>query len=317
MAPISTVGSEAWSELITANFIALAVRDARDDFRGQLERRNLGRGISLTEITTRPSRVLRTKRLAVSDACDDVLFLVHQDGVGSVSQDHERKKLTPGYGSLHDAGCPYELAFSTSSREIVLQLPKSLLPSKDLVSPARRRAGVASELPAMRVFSVFCRELLAVSDDLPEPTSEEMGQTAIDLLVSVLRSCDRTARIVPSGPEALLATLQAFIRANLSDPGLTAELVAAEHNISLRYTQKLFALSGSSPASYIRSERLNLARRALQDPRMRSIPIAGIAHRSGFPSVDTFIRAFRREFTMTPGEWREAGASVIAPASAR
>jgi AraC-like DNA-binding protein len=306
VAPIRTVGAEAWSELITGNFIALSVRDARDDFRGELDRRDLGRGVSLTEVTTRPSRVLRTSRLAAGDACDDVLFLVHRGGVGTVSQDRRCTPLRPGFGSVHDASCPYELSFSSPSRELVLQLPKRLLPSADLVGPGRRAREVAATEPAMRVFSAFCRELLAVSDELDGLGREEMGQTAIDLLTSVLRRGGEPGP-VPSGPAALLVTLQGFVRANLADPDLTAESLAAGHHISPRYAQKLFAGTGTTPAGYIRSQRLRAAHRALRDARLDHVPVAGIAHRVGFRGADTFIRAFRREFGVTPGEWRRGG----------
>jgi AraC-like DNA-binding protein len=309
VAPIRTAGKDAWSELITSSFIALAVSDAQDDFRGELDHRDLRRGISLTEVKTGRSRVTRTERLAKSDGCDDVLFLVHQEGNGSVAQDRCRKQLSSGYGSLHDARCPYELAFRTTSREIVLQAPKRLFPSGDLVSPLRRSAGVAADLPAMRVFSAFARELLAVADDLTEATREEMGQTTIDLLVSVLRSCEGNELISDTSPYALVLTLQSFIRANLGDPDLTAETVAARHHVSLRYAQRLFAVSGDSPAAFIRAERLKRAQHALRDVRLVGVPIASIAHRAGFRTVDTFIRAFRREFGVTPGDWRRNVAS--------
>jgi len=306
MAAIERIGVEGWTELITSNFIALSVSDAPEDFRGQLTRCDLSRGITLTEVKTRPSRVRRTPRLVNSDGVDDVLFLVHQEGVGSVCQDQRRRHLNPGDGSLHVATCPYELLFPSSARVIVLQAPKRLLPPTESLPPTRRNTGFAGNSPAMRVFSAFARELLAVSDGLSERTREEMGGTAVDLLVSVLRGGVEADNVQRMGPDAVMRTMEAFIHTNLDDPELTAETVAAHHHVSLRYTQALFNRAGTAPAAYIRAERLNRALQALRDPRLGGLPVAAIGHRCGFPSADTFIRAFRREFGMTPGQWRRA-----------
>jgi AraC-like DNA-binding protein len=240
-----------------------------------------------------------------SDGLDDVLFLVHQDGAASVCQDQRPRHLAPGDGTLHVATCPYELNFPTSARVIVLQAPKRLIPPGELLPPARPNTAFTGNTPAMRVFSAFARELLSVSDGLSDRTREEMGGTAIDLLVSVLGGAEDPSRL---GQDALLRTMESFVRANLHDPDLTAESVARQHHVSLRYTQALFSSAGISPAAYIRTERLNRALQALRDPRLAGVSVAAIGHRCGFAGVDTFIRAFRREFGMTPGEWRSCRA---------
>jgi AraC-like DNA-binding protein len=129
--------------------------------------------------------------------------------------------------------------------------------------------------------------------------------------VSVLRGQDGAESARTIGPDALLRTMEAFIRTHLDDPELTAETVAAHHHVSLRYTQALFGAAGTAPAAYIRAERLNRGVQALRDPRLAGLSVAAIGHRCGFPSPDTFIRAFRREFGMTPGQWRRAAASQI------
>jgi len=60
---------------------------------------------------------------------------------------------------------------------------------------------------------------------------------------------------------------------------------------------------GLSPADYIVRERIALARQLLQEA---DISIAEIAYQSGFNNIPYFIRQFRKQEQVTPGEYRAA-----------
>lgn len=94
----------------------------------------------------------------------------------------------------------------------------------------------------------------------------------------------------------LMDRVRGFIKENALDPALDPALVAKTHHISLRLLQGLFADEGSSPARFIRDERLSHARLLLENGE--SISRAGIV--SGFSDLGTFTRAFRRRFGCTP-----------------
>ena len=67
------------------------------------------------------------------------------------------------------------------------------------------------------------------------------------------------------------------------------------------YSYRLFrAYLGLTPAEYIRKYRLTQAARQLRDERAKVIDAALDA---GFSNVDTFTRAFYREFGLNPGEY--------------
>lgn len=96
--------------------------------------------------------------------------------------------------------------------------------------------------------------------------------------------------------EKLIDRICAFIMENALDPALDPTVVAKTHHISLRLLQGLFADEGSSPARFIRDQRLVHARKLLSDGE--SISRAGML--SGFSDLGTFTRAFRRRFGCTP-----------------
>ncbi|GAA1090719.1 AraC family transcriptional regulator [Nocardiopsis metallicus] len=103
----------------------------------------------------------------------------------------------------------------------------------------------------------------------------------------------------------LLARVQVFIRHHLADPDLTPDVISAAHHISTGYLHRIFREEGLTVTQWIRGQRLERARRQLEDPASRTTPIHRIASASGFSHPEVFSRAFRREFGASPRQYRE------------
>lgn len=112
---------------------------------------------------------------------------------------------------------------------------------------------------------------------------------------AVLHAAPRPA-VVPPNRELLIDRIRHFIVENATDPSLEPTVVAKTHHVSLRLLQGLFADAGSSPAKFIRDQRLTHARRLLDGGES----ITRAASLSGFSDLGTFTRAFRRRFGCTP-----------------
>ena len=81
---------------------------------------------------------------------------------------------------------------------------------------------------------------------------------------------------------------------------LTVEEIARQVYLSPTYLQSVFKENFGIPlAEYVRSQKLKRALELLYNTEKR---ISDIAYDSGFES--SFIRSFKREFGMTPGEAR-------------
>lgn len=97
------------------------------------------------------------------------------------------------------------------------------------------------------------------------------------------------------------------IEAHLDAP-LSIAALADRAGYSRWHFQRVFAaVTGQSPAGYIRARRLSEAARRLRE----SEGILPLALRYGFESQAAFTRAFRQYFGMPPGAAREAGVSLI------
>nr|WSY48930.1 helix-turn-helix domain-containing protein [Streptomyces sp. NBC_00886] len=307
MGVVVAKGPDEWAQLLSESFVPLSLGSVSGSFRGSVRSSALGSVATLTEVRTHgASVVLRSARLARSEPSDDCLFSLHLDGEGAVLQGGCEAVLPCGGGALYDASRPYELRFPTGTRQLVLQTPRDQL--RDRVGRLEDLCGrpLPARHPTVRVLAAYVRELADTGDGLTGGQRTELGLTAIDLLATALRAVAGEGAGVPSGRTALLAAMQAYVRERLADPRLSPEALARRHGVSLRYTAELFAADGTSPAAFIRAERLRAAHRALTDPRYADLTVAAVAVRCGFADRTTFTRAFVRAYSRTPAELRAA-----------
>ncbi|MEV8544122.1 helix-turn-helix domain-containing protein [Streptomyces sp. NPDC051572] len=312
--------ADAWEQICSESFVPLRVGRISEGFRGSVTRVPVTPGVTVSEVRSGASQVLRTARLTRSTPSEDYLFVVHLGGVGFVEQDSRRALLPIRGGILYDSSRPYTLSFpETDIRELVLQVPRSLLGHGDRESRERCGHAISADIPALRVLGAMMTEILrvpeeAASEPAPDPS---VGWAMGELLSSVL---DTAFRPPAHGPQALgrtatLRVIQAHITEHLADPELTPATLAARHSVSLRHLHALFAETGTTPAAHIRQERLRLAHRQLSRPSNRHLTIAAIARRSGFTDLTTFTRAFRRAYDRTPSEHRAATLPTAGTAS--
>jgi AraC-like DNA-binding protein len=103
---------------------------------------------------------------------------------------------------------------------------------------------------------------------------------------------------------ARLAAILEKIRANYTDPRISAQTVANELRLSLRYIHDLLQETGLGFSERILELRLLRTRQMLSDRRNDGLRVGEIALLCGFGDVSYFNRSFRRRFGGTPGSMR-------------
>lgn len=94
----------------------------------------------------------------------------------------------------------------------------------------------------------------------------------------------------------------AFIRQNFSDSNLCAAMVADRFGITEKYVFQIVRdCTGKSLGDLIKEIRFSEAEKLLQE----SVDINKIPERIGFNSLNTFYKAFKRNYGISPGQWRE------------
>ncbi|MFE5586225.1 helix-turn-helix domain-containing protein [Kitasatospora sp. NPDC056531] len=135
------------------------------------------------------------------------------------------------------------------------------------------------------------------------------ARAAHDALVELVKGVLR-GRADSTEPELTLVLAQAakeLVDRRVADAELSPSMLARELNVSLRTLHRAFAAAGESVAAYVRRRRLEQARSQLAEPTGQS-SVSEIAAHWHFADSSHFIRAFKRQYGQTPGEFaREAG----------
>ncbi|MBT2568725.1 helix-turn-helix domain-containing protein [Arthrobacter sp. ISL-85] len=292
-----------WKHLVAESFVPLNARTADvDGFHGRMRSRVLDR-MSIVEVSASSHEVHRTPAL-IAQAHERYFKLNLQlEGTGLLIQDNREAVLQPGDLAIYDTNRPYTLAFEDSTRIMVLMFPCDALslPADYVGQLAAVRMGAGG---LSGIVGQFIRELSANLSVLNGPSGSRLATNALDLVSTMLHaemdiSPDRMK------PQAMLAvSVREYIEANLADPLLSPASIAAAHFISTRHLHNVFHESGTTVASWIRTQRLEGARRDLRDPLHAGQSVGTVAARWGFLDAAHFSRTFRDAFGVPPSEWR-------------
>lgn len=296
-----------WKHLVAESFVPLAAQTADvDGFRGRMRSRVLDR-MSIVEVTATSHEVHRTPAL-IARAHERYFKLNLQlEGTGLLVQDNREAVLRPGDLAIYDTSRPYTLTFEEQARMMVVMFPcDALALPADYVGQlaAVRMAGSAG---LSGIVGQFIRQLSENLDVLSGPSGSRLAANALDLVSTMLHA---EMDIAPDRmkPQALLAvSIREYIEANLADPLLSPATIAAAHFISTRHLHNVFHESGTTVASWIRSQRLEGARRDLRDPLHAGKSVGAVAAHWGFLDAAHFSRTFRDAFGVPPSDWRRGG----------
>ncbi|MFF8831150.1 helix-turn-helix domain-containing protein [Streptomyces sp. NPDC015131] len=141
----------------------------------------------------------------------------------------------------------------------------------------------------------------------PAHVGQGVAGTVADLLGTLAAGRGPGARALSrAGDHAGMARrVRQFVNENLGDPALGPELIAARHQVSVRYLHKVFEGEGTTLSRWIRRRRLEECRRELARPVRgdAGTSLAAVARRWGFANAAHFSRSFRAAYGISPSEW--------------
>ena len=145
---------------------------------------------------------------------------------------------------------------------------------------------------------------LAALPPMDAASESALASPSMDLVRAVLTIAvgDEFRSREPLGRTIGLRVI-AYIRAHVTDSGLTADRIAAHFGISRRYLFTIMNQLGISMHEWIREERLIRAATMLGEPRNALISVAATGRMCGFDDHSSFSRAFRLRFGCAPSEW--------------
>ncbi len=289
-----------WRESVCDSYVQLGCdTEDRRNFRGLIEIAHHS-VLSISRVAGLSHRVDRRKR-DIRSASDAYFLLSLQTAESStVTQFGKTAVLRPGDMALYASTDPYTLQLSDEFSQTVVQLPFSKLverlPNAEMLT-ARKIDGQTG------IGKLVRENILAFADHINSPNlmlQTLLQDTLIDLIATGLAS-HGTSSIELSSPEQhVMLRAKSFIRANLGDPELDRNRVAAEIGMSVRRLNDIFAKDDESISAFIRRMRLDGVSADLKDPRFDHQSISEIAFRYGFSNMQNFSTIFRARFAQSP-----------------
>lgn len=306
---------EAWREYLLKTHVPVELSSEHaSDFRVTDRVLSLG-SVAVRSMDAPSVTVRRTPKLVrqsdpeayqVSLLCQGSIDVIQQRGRTDRRATHHPYDLV-----LLDTSQPNESRVKTDEGKGSLTgfsvlVPKALLsvPSDSVDRLLARRMPGGEGIIAL-LFG-FITQLTTDTTSYGPTDGPRLGTVVVDLLSAALAQVLEMENSLT--PEARRRTLtlhiEAFIQQNLRDPRLTPETVAAAHHISVSHLHRLFQERGISVAASIRRRRLQHVCADLADPATATVPVHTVASRWGFTDTAHFSRTFRREYAMTPREYR-------------
>ncbi|MEO0412991.1 MAG: helix-turn-helix domain-containing protein [Pseudomonadota bacterium] len=297
-----------WRDYVCQTFVDLNCENASQaDFEGEITSRD-AHDLRYSIVASSPQRVVRDKARIARSNHDCFLVSMQLTGQGHVQQAGRTATIKPGEFALYDVTRPYSLTFEKDYRQLVLTLPRAKLLERFSDVESATAISVASTHSATQLATTLFSQLSTHLPQLDHFTVQKLQNDAVDLLVDALR-----AQTVPDMPQQgqsqtlLTQRIIRFIDANLADPELKPETIAAAHGISERYLRKLFEKRDKTASDYIWQRRLEHARLDLTNPAKAHISLASIAYDWGFKDPSHFSRTFKAAFGLSPREARKRG----------
>ena len=249
----------------------------------------------------------RSSHMIARDGRDLYQIQLYQAGHCHVVRGATEAMARPGDIMVTDLSTPIftkEPAF----RHIDLVLPRALLAPLLHEPDAHGGRILSGSNPLVALLGSHLESVRMQAPRIPRERAMEVLTATAQLAASAMNGCS-DERTEDGVNKARACELRRYINLHLSDPDLTAESLAHRFGLSRATVYRMFKPE-NGVVHYVQRRRLERARIGLSSPSQRNRTIAEIGEAAGYIHAQDFIRAFRREFGVSPGELREQARTI-------
>jgi AraC-like DNA-binding protein len=296
---------QAWREVMSRLCLPIDKLPATDGFRGAVWCIDSPLGMEFALVEAEPHEI----RGRYLDQPEAIWLTVLLEGKAQLSYEDCKIDLEPGDIAYGPTFADAALRFSSDFRQLFVNVQRLMLNPRVFAPLSLRLGHLPGRCGVNRVLSGMLR---SVADVIGEISSEDLRPVELSLTEFLITALENEKGVFGLGGVAgaratRLHRICQGIEAVLGNPALTLGMVAERERVSTRYLQKLFTEAGNNFSHYLRTRRLDRCRADLISPLHAELSISEICFRWGFNGSAHFSRAFRKEFGMSPREYRRLG----------
>jgi len=296
-----------WNDLVCRTFPRVEVTSLVDEpFFGSIATDRLA-FVKFAEVTTQPSLVNRSKQFIAETTEDDVKAIYQIVGETTFNHRDRMAHLIPGEWVFLDCTQPYSLKHIPAHDKnivLVLQLPKRIFNTRLPNPESLTGYTLTSNTGLGKVTLDFIQSLWRDVAQIEPETKPQLAETLVDLLATNLREIFYSTRTVTRNQAVTLVEVKYFIHRHLTDPKLSACMIAEALNVSKSYLYSLFQGENTTLNRYIWDLRLEKCRADLANPLHSHRTITEIAFAWGFNNSTHFSRLFKERYGLSARAYR-------------
>jgi AraC-like DNA-binding protein len=247
------------------------------------------------------------KRITKRVVRDEVVLTYGNEAHVSARFNGREATIEPGDAFLLPCGDCADIHAPHDGQFMSVRMPRAALASNVINLHDTYCHRIPHDSPVLSLLKGYLALLGGEATALADPSLQHSAVTHVYDLLAKMLGATRDAAAVADARGVRAARLKMIkddITRHLTDARLSVHTVAARHQVSPRYVQRLFDDSGSTFTEYVMTQRLDRAHRLLSDPKLRDHTLTAIAFAAGFNDLSHFQRRFRRRYGATPSDVR-------------
>ncbi|WP_034260661.1 helix-turn-helix transcriptional regulator [Actinospica robiniae] len=281
----------------------LRLLDAPENIHARLEHWQLDPAVALLHQRSSGVSHTRTDRHARKDGPERVVFVLHDGGPGRYIHEERAYPLYRGALYVTDLNSCYSYARPGEGSARIIQIERAALGLS--VEQVQSAAVDLQASPLYNLLRSHIAHLCAAAPTLTPVDRANLAPVTTRLAAALLGTT--ALQDVPGARQAadgyLVDRTILYMQSNYPRHELTAEEIAHEHGVSVRYLFQQWSTHPQTLAEALLDIRLAAARTLLtQQPHL---PVNVVAHRCGFLHASHFTRRFQRAYGSSPTHYRQ------------
>lgn len=295
-----------WRHFISNYLIGVECEPlSHDDFHGAVRQVEAG-NFSITNLACSAHRVHRSERQLDDSAKDYLVVLLQKKGDVQIEHKGSNNELGPFGIFIFDPCYPHEMQFDADIGQTLLRFPKDAVFLRGIDPYALAGIKVNCERGLGRCFIELINSVTNQLKQCAQYDCQRLMETAVDLFkLTLLQNHSLSINQLTSIQRYRLDQIRAYIEDHLVEPELNARQIAIHFDISRRYIDQLFGITGDTLSTWIKERRLETCCRLLRDESTRTMSITEIAYFAGFGDISYFNRSFKQRYQLTPRQYRK------------
>lgn len=300
---------DAWRDAMSVFFTPDPIKDehlaellgASDETSGHIDS-FLFPGMMSINVAASGQYFSRTSQDIARDGLDGILVQFWRDG--AMASNDQRSQIT---GNIHIVDFSRTTDAITSDFDTYnLLIPREALAEYADLDTLHEQV-LSTDLASVRLLTRHIYNLHQEADHMTAHEAQSLVAPTIAMISATLTShadaLEASSQLVDRN---VLLEIKQYIDANLTNPKLNADLISLGLGLSRSSLYRLSEPLGGLQ-NFIRNRRLRRVFQILASQGNDIKSISALAYSQGFQSEDTFRRAFKNAFGMSPAEVKQQG----------